>query len=75
MKFVGLVNVLPHAKDFSWYQKLIKFSKRIINFDDYYTEFLQQQLLDLESAHYKKFNEELSSDVFSIIGGKMKKIP
>ena len=81
MKFVDLVNVSATCKRFfliskahKKFRETITFSKRIINFDDYYTEFFQQQLLDLGSAVYKKINEELGSDVFSIIGVKTKKI-
>ena len=80
-KLVDLVNVSGVCKRFFLISKVhkkfretITFSKSIINFDDYYTEFLEQQLLHLEPALYKKFNEELSSDVFSIIGVKMKKV-
>ena len=81
MKFVDLVNVSATCKRFFLISKVhikftetITFSKRIIKFDDYYTEFLQNQLLDLESSLYKKFNEELSSNIFSIINNKIKKI-
>ena len=70
MKFVDLVNVSDTCKRFFLISKAhIKFtetitlSKRIIKFDDYYTEFLQNQLLDLESSLYKKLNEELSSNI------------
>ena len=72
--------ILLHGKDFSWYQKLIKDLQKqlrfqnIFNFDDYYTQFLQQQLLNLESALHRQFNEELSSDIFPVISVKIKKI-
>ena len=81
MKFVDLVNVSRTCKRFFLISKAHKkftetiiFSKRIIKFDDYNTEFLQNRLLDLESSLQQKFNEELSRDIFSIINVKIKKI-
>ena len=52
------------SKTHKKFTQTITFSKCIINFDNYYTQFLQQKLLDLESALHRKFNEELTSDVF-----------
>ena len=81
MKFIDLVNVSATCKRFFLISKahkkvtkIITFSKRIIKFGDYYTEFLQNWLLDFESSLHKKFNKELSSDLFSIISVKIKKI-
>ena len=81
MKFVDLVNVSATCKRFFLISKAHKkftetvtFSRRIIKFDDYYTEFLQNSPLDLEPSLHKKFNEELSSGIFSIISFKIKKI-
>ena len=60
MKFIDLVNVSATCKNFfliskthEKFTKTITFSKRIIKFDNYYTEFLQNQLLDLESSLHK----------------------
>ena len=81
MKFVDLVNVSATCKRFFLISKAhekftetITFSERIIKFDDYYTEFLQNRRLDLKSSLHKKFSEELGSDVFSIINFKREKI-
>ena len=79
IKFVDFANVSVTCKRF-FLIKLIKnlqkqsFSKRIIKFDEYYNEFLQNWLLDLQSSHHKKFNEELSSDIFSVINIKIQNI-
>ena len=80
MKFIDLVNVSAACKRFfliskahKKFRQTITFSKRIFNFDGYYTEFLQNQLLNVKAKLHKKFNEELSSAIFSIISVKMKK--
>ena len=73
MKFVDLVNVSAACKRFfliskahKKFRQTITFSKSIFNFDGYYTEFLQNQLLDLKAKLRKKFIEELSSDIFQL---------
>ena len=59
--FVDLVNVSATCKNFLLILKAhkkftgtITFSKRIIKFEDRYTKFLQNRLLDLESSLQKK---------------------
>ena len=56
------------------FTETITFSKRIIKFEDYYTELLQNQLLDLESSLQENINKELSNDNFSISHVKIKKV-
>ena len=81
MKFFDFVKVSVTCKRFFLISKAhkkltetITFSKCIIKFDGYYTEFLQNWLSDLEFSLHKKINEELRSDVFSIININIKKI-
>ena len=54
------------------YKRTVSTSKRIFNFDDYYDEFLQNQILDLMKAIQNKFKEGIS--IFSIIDLKIKRI-
>ena len=56
------------------YKRTASASKHIFNFDDYYVEFLQNQMLDLMKAIQNKFKEGISSEIFSIIDLKMKRI-
>ena len=54
------------------YKRTVSTSKRTFNFDDYYDEFLQNQILDLMKAIQNKFKEGIS--IFSIIDLKIKRI-
>ena len=54
------------------YKRTVSTSKHIFNFDDYYDEFLQKQILDLMTAIQNKFKEGIS--IFSIIDLKIKRI-
>ena len=56
------------------FRRTVSISKRIFNFDDYYTDFLHNQMLDLKVDIQKKFKEEISSEIFSIIFLKIKRI-
>ena len=81
MKFFDLVNVSAACKRFFMittvrkkFRRTVSISKRIFNFDDYYTDFLHNQMLDLKVDIQKKFKEEISSEIFSIIFLKIKRI-
>ena len=61
MKFVDLVNVSTTCKRFFMittthkkYRRTVSISKRVFNFDEYYTEFLHNQMLDLKVDIQKK---------------------
>ena len=57
------------------YKQTLSISKRIFNFDDYYTAFLQTQMLDLKKTVQNKFKEkEIRDEIFSIIDLKIKRI-
>ena len=71
VKFVDHVNVSARCKRFliiltnyREYKQTLSISKRTFNFDDYYTEFLQTQMLDLKKAVQNKFKEKEIRDEF-----------
>ena len=65
MNFVDLVNVSATCKRFLMtktahkkLRQIVPISKRLFNFDDYYTEFLHNQMLDLKIDIQKKCKEK-----------------
>ena len=77
MKVFDLVNVSGTCKRFFMirtahkkFRQTVSISKPIFNFDNYYDEFLHNQMLDLKVDIQKKFEEEISSEIFSIISLK-----
>ena len=65
MNFVDLVNVSATCKRFFMtktahkkFRQTVSISKRLFNFDDYYTEFLHNQMLDLKVDIQKKCKEK-----------------
>ena len=46
------------------YKQTLSILKRTFNFDDYYTEFLQTQMLDLKKAVQNKFKGKEIRDEF-----------
>ena len=62
--------ILTAHKEF---KRTVTFSKRIFNFDDYYTEFLQNQMFDLMDDILKQFKEEINSEIFSVISLNIKR--
>ena len=79
--FLDLVNVSATCKRFFMittahkkFRGTVSISKHIFNFDDYYSEFLHNQMLDIKVDIHKKFKEEISSEMFSIMSLKIKRI-